>query len=57
MKRILIEILLILALSLLLAVVFNAVSPSGLRIMPRKEVKKAEAFKERYLLVENNVKA
>ena len=37
MKRILVETLLILILSLFLALAYNAVSPSGLRILPKKE--------------------
>ncbi|MBU4320053.1 MAG: hypothetical protein Q8N12_08525 [Thermodesulfovibrionales bacterium] len=36
MRRIVIEILLIVVLSLLLSLVYNAVSPTGLRILPKK---------------------
>lgn len=45
MKKIAIEVLLILGISFFLAVVYNAVSPAGLRILPRKEVKKTEIYR------------
>jgi hypothetical protein len=41
-KRILLETLLILILSLFLALIYNVVSPTGLRILPRKEGRELE---------------
>lgn len=38
MKRFLFEMVLILAISLFLSLLHNAVSPSGLRILPKREV-------------------
>lgn len=42
MRRIIIEILLILIISLFVSLIYNAVSPSGIRILPKKAEKKAE---------------
>lgn len=42
MRRIIIEFLLILIISLFLSLIYNAVSPSGIRILPKKAEKKAE---------------
>jgi hypothetical protein len=41
MKRIFIEILLILTISFFLAFIYNSLSPEGLRILPKKEVSKS----------------
>jgi hypothetical protein len=46
MKRLLIEALFILFLSLFLALTYNGLSSSGLRILPRKENKTVNSLKQ-----------
>jgi uncharacterized alpha/beta hydrolase family protein len=41
MKKIFIEIFLILTIAFFLAFIYNSLSPEGLRILPRKEVNKS----------------
>ena len=50
MRRIIIEILLILLISLVLSLTYNAVSPAGIRILPKKvknvEIKSAVSYSD-----------
>lgn len=43
MRKVAIEILLIILISLFLSLVYNAVSPSGLRILPKKTEVRSES--------------
>jgi len=44
LRRIAVEIALFILLSLFLSLVYNAVSPTGLRIMPKKNQQENQAF-------------
>ncbi len=48
MRRIIIESLLILLISLFLSILYNTVSPRGIEILPKKAVKKAEIIEYIY---------
>ena len=45
MRKIITEILLILLISLFLSLIYNAVSPAGIRILPKKPATNAELIK------------
>ena len=55
LKRTVVEIALFIILSLFLSLVYNAVSPTGLRILPKKNQQEKQAFGHGMLLSQSSM--